>query len=48
MIGKTYLLMGDNQKAKEWLSKAVMLPNKNIEDELAHEEAAHLFAKLNH
>jgi tetratricopeptide (TPR) repeat protein len=46
MIGKTYEKMGDKVKAKEWLQQSLQMPNKNLQDEIYHEEAANLFNKL--
>jgi len=46
MIGTTYFKMQDKAKAKEWLQKALLMPNKNIQDEIYHEQAAILFQSL--
>lgn len=46
MIGTTYFKMNDKVKAKEWLQKALLMPNKNIQDEIYHEQAATLFQSI--
>jgi len=46
MIGRSYYLLNDKVKAKEWLQKAAMMPNKTIEDEIDHEKAVEILKKL--
>ncbi|GAA6219438.1 regulator of microtubule dynamics protein 1 [Lates japonicus] len=46
MLGKTYMVMKDKQKALHWLTKAKEYPARTLEDKEVHKEAVDLLKKL--
>ncbi|KAJ8376926.1 hypothetical protein SKAU_G00075060 [Synaphobranchus kaupii] len=47
MLGKTYLMLGEKDKAVLWLSKSKDYPAHNEEDREAHKQALDLLKKIN-